>query len=81
LQGEFNQHSSGLVPLSFGFICQAADFDAPIGGLLLVFGDIIALLGHNIHKLYGELLTVTQSFPGKRPGGVLHRPYKMEDLK
>ena len=24
---------------------------------------------------------VLQSFPGKRPAGVLHKPYKMEELK
>ncbi len=47
-----------LVPLSWRFIYQGADFDAPIGWILLVFGGFMALLGHNIHKLYGELLTL-----------------------
>ncbi|MFA6224427.1 MAG: ATP-binding protein [Desulfomonilaceae bacterium] len=47
-----------LVPLSCRFIYQGADFDAPIGWILLVFGGFMALLGHNIHKLYGELLTL-----------------------
>jgi signal transduction histidine kinase/CheY-like chemotaxis protein len=47
-----------LVPLSCRFIYEGADFDAPIGSILLVFGGFMALLGHNIHKLYGELLTL-----------------------
>ncbi len=47
-----------LVPLSGRFIYQGADHDSTIGVILLMFGGFMALLGHNIHKLYLELLTL-----------------------
>ena len=47
-----------LVPLSGRFIYQGTDFDLRIGVILFLFGGFMALLGHNIHKLYAELLTL-----------------------
>ena len=47
-----------LVPLAARFIYQGAEHDLKIGVILLMFGGFMALLGHNIHKLYSELLTL-----------------------
>lgn len=47
-----------LVPLAARFIYQGTDHDLKIGVILLMFGGLMALLGHNIHKLYAELLTL-----------------------
>lgn len=47
-----------LVPLAARFIYQGTDHDLNIGVILLMFGVFMALLGHNIHKLYSELLTL-----------------------
>lgn len=47
-----------LVPLAARFIYQGADHNSTIGAILLMFGGFMALLGHNIHKLYAELLTL-----------------------
>ena len=47
-----------LVPLSGRFIYQGTDFDLRIGVILFLFGGFMALLGHSIHKLYAELLTL-----------------------
>ncbi|MCX5873794.1 MAG: ATP-binding protein [Deltaproteobacteria bacterium] len=47
-----------LAPLAGRFIYQDADHDSIIGVILVMFGGFMALLGHNIHKLYVELLTL-----------------------
>ncbi len=47
-----------LMPLSGRFIYQGEDFDLRIGVILFLFGGFMALLGHSIHKLYAEFLTL-----------------------
>ncbi|MFH0957222.1 MAG: ATP-binding protein [Pseudomonadota bacterium] len=47
-----------LVPLSARFMYQGGGHDPIIGVILFMFGGFMALLGHNIHELYSELLTL-----------------------
>jgi two-component system, cell cycle sensor histidine kinase and response regulator CckA len=59
------------------------DFAMPNMNGVEVFGELIRIkpdIKVILSSGYAEDV-VLQSFPGQRPAGVLHKPYKMEDLK
>lgn len=47
-----------LLPLAGQFFYRGGSYNMTVGGLLLMYGSIMALSGRNIHATYAEMLTL-----------------------